>query len=744
MRKNLLHLHLNIHVEKVMTFHQKIRTSLHPEKNKWWFLMVFAICVGLVILLPGKVGCDDVNENWVILTPKDAPQPRKTFQNVTRPRRQILTPSNWKLKPVVKSAMSDMMTQVDLHLDFIADLAMFNGWTTVYLILPGEEDTELCQHASKMLIESRTNLRSECGTNQTKLGGLTPSRRMVIPIFMLTFLGGVPTRLNPTLLRPTRPVWVLGGGGESGRETLVKNVHPVAGGNCKWTLVWRSDDDGKTLMLEDVYGFPGVAGPISQIMGKWDAEERIRIDTELALGPVDFQGRMLRITTVAGPPVVFVSKTSKGGVRSSGYLPDILKIVSAQLNFTYEIMTPPDNKFGNLEANGSWSGMVGMLERKEADIAMMSFSLTAARQKVMDFSPPVEYSSVRLLIRRDWQNAELKWSAYLRPLEWDVWVTIPIFVVLGVITLAIFSYYKVLKITPFTSAWLLTSCFILQGQDEHSDIKVTPYRLVMGTFWVLSVVVFASYTARLTAFLAASNEVLPVSSLYQAVRNRNWKVGLVKGSAFIDRIRESQVEVLRGLYNRIAEDSSSLVESFQEGMDKVFKERYIFFTSELIPSFLIRSNCSYTWLPDKYFSGFGYMGYQKHLPFAPVISQRVSEIRQSGQMRRLFLKWWGTESVCFTNSGESFLGMSLYETGTAFLILLFGLSLAIALMLGEFYIRRPSKNSSRPGSDNSLQSRGESTARNKISISLNNGVSNLFADPQNAFPPIFNKSQFSF
>lgn len=35
-----------------------------------------------------------------------------------------------------------------------------------------------------------------------------------------------------------------------------------------------------------------------------------------------------------------------------------------------------------------------MIIRQEADIAMMSFSLTAARQKVMDFSPPVEYSSV--------------------------------------------------------------------------------------------------------------------------------------------------------------------------------------------------------------------------------------------------------------------------------------------------------------------------------------------------------------
>lgn len=68
-------------------------------------------------------------------------------------------------------------------------------------------------------------------------------------------------------------------------------------------------------------------------------------------------------------------------------------------------------------------------------------------------------------------------------------------------------------------------------------------------------------------------------------------------------------------------------------------------------------------------------------------SSRVAEVRQSGQMRRLFQKWWGAESVCFTNSGESFLGMSLYETGTAFLILIFGASLSITFMLAEFFSR---------------------------------------------------------
>jgi hypothetical protein len=87
-------------------------------------------------------------------------------------------------------------------------------------------------------------------------------------------------------------------------------------------------------------------------------------------------------------------------------------------------------------------------------------------------------------------------------------------------------------------------------------------------------------------------------------------------------MKESRTEDLRALSKRLTEDTSGLVESFQEGMDRVFKERFIFFTSELIPSFQIKGNCSYTWLPDRYYSGFGYMGYQKGLPYSAVISHR--------------------------------------------------------------------------------------------------------------------------
>lgn len=64
-----------------------------------------------------------------------------------------------------------------------------------------------------------------------------------------------------------------------------------------------------------------------------------------------------------------------------------------------------------------------------------------------------------------------------------------------------------------------------------------PCRLTLGCFWILAVILYASYTARLTSYLAANNDGLPVNSLEEAVNNRNWKIIIVNGTAVPDRIR---------------------------------------------------------------------------------------------------------------------------------------------------------------------------------------------------------------
>ena len=40
------------------------------------------------------------------------------------------------------------------------------------------------------------------------------------------------------------------------------------------------------------------------------------------------------------------------------------------MNFTYELRMSPDKKFGNIKKDGSYNGMIGELEKHNADMGM--------------------------------------------------------------------------------------------------------------------------------------------------------------------------------------------------------------------------------------------------------------------------------------------------------------------------------------------------------------------------------------
>ena len=48
----------------------------------------------------------------------------------------------------------------------------------------------------------------------------------------------------------------------------------------------------------------------------------------------------------------------------------VLQHLATSLNFTYDMVRPPDGKWGVKIGEGEFNGMVGMLHRKEADFAL--------------------------------------------------------------------------------------------------------------------------------------------------------------------------------------------------------------------------------------------------------------------------------------------------------------------------------------------------------------------------------------
>jgi hypothetical protein len=52
-------------------------------------------------------------------------------------------------------------------------------------------------------------------------------------------------------------------------------------------------------------------------------------------------------------------------------------------------MIPPENFWGVELPNGTWNGVMGVMERREADVSSIGLVATSARMKVVDFLAPI-------------------------------------------------------------------------------------------------------------------------------------------------------------------------------------------------------------------------------------------------------------------------------------------------------------------------------------------------------------------
>lgn len=60
------------------------------------------------------------------------------------------------------------------------------------------------------------------------------------------------------------------------------------------------------------------------------------------------------------------------------------------MRFKFEIVIPYDNAWGLKDSFGNWNGIIGLLEREEADVGLSHLDITASRKEVVDFSFPYD------------------------------------------------------------------------------------------------------------------------------------------------------------------------------------------------------------------------------------------------------------------------------------------------------------------------------------------------------------------
>ena len=134
-------------------------------------------------------------------------------------------------------------------------------------------------------------------------------------------------------------------------------------------IVALNQNDGKVLLWE-LYKI-GSLMPIQNInVGKWTAFDGLKFTKSLKwVRRSDLLGYNFKVTSLIEAPYIskieLDSRTEKYNLEGS--FVDLLNLLSETLNFTYTYIPPPDGTWGVLQEDGTWNGMMNLIQKEEVD-----------------------------------------------------------------------------------------------------------------------------------------------------------------------------------------------------------------------------------------------------------------------------------------------------------------------------------------------------------------------------------------
>ncbi|GFT61403.1 lig_chan-Glu_bd domain-containing protein [Nephila pilipes] len=250
------------------------------------------------------------------------------------------------------------------------------------------------------------------------------------------------------------------------------------------------------------------------------------------------------VTNIRG--VCDIAHDSQGVVTiADGIEAEFLQILSAFLHFEYELVFPEDKQWGTKKPDGNWTGMIGLIQRKEADIGMCSIVTTLERQKAVDFSYP--YDVNQIVFATKLPGLLPKFLSYFYPFSLGVW-----FAMLGLVFVVPFlwRYLLTFKLPP---QQLIAGVFytILNGAMAITPRRLRDYAL-LGT-WILGISFLSrSYTAVLLSFLTLALQETVINdapALSKAISDGTYRCYTFRGAWITDALKASRIDVSRLIGN---------------------------------------------------------------------------------------------------------------------------------------------------------------------------------------------------
>ncbi|XP_055299835.1 glutamate receptor ionotropic, kainate 2-like, partial [Sitodiplosis mosellana] len=228
-----------------------------------------------------------------------------------------------------------------------------------------------------------------------------------------------------------------------------------------------------------------------------------------------------------------------------GFATELIKAIAVKCGFSYEIKVVDMENGKEDPTTGQWSGIIGEIVNKRADLAIGDITVTHSRKTVMDFSTPFMTLGISILYAKPHKEKAGLFS-FMDPLSRHVWVHVA-------------TAFLCISITEFLLAkmtandwenphpcdedpeeleniwnmhnciWLTVGSIMQQGCDILP--KGIPTRMAAAVWWFFALIVISSYTANLAAFLTKIQMEESIGSVDDLASQNQIRYGLQAGGS---------------------------------------------------------------------------------------------------------------------------------------------------------------------------------------------------------------------
>nr|CDJ91574.1 Glutamate receptor and Ionotropic glutamate receptor domain containing protein [Haemonchus contortus] len=438
----------------------------------------------------------------------------------------------------------------------------------------------------------------------------------------------------------------------------------------------------------------------------WQFDGRYANKWEFDIDPDadDLAGLHLRVVVYLEEP--FVTKNSAN--EYEGFCIDLLKEMAAILKFNYTIIEVQDGSYGIEDESGRWNGIIGVLQRHEADVSISALTITYSRVEVVDFTLPFMHLGISILLARANDDSEKSsMFTFLEPLSFSVWLSL-----IGAYLSVSFIMYLLARFSPYewydiekiderdrsienqknqfsvlNSLWFAVGSLMQQGSDVIPRAAAT--RVVAVIWWMFTQILISSYTAQLAAFLTVERMTTPIESTADLASQQKIRYGTLKSGSTMDFFRESRIPIYERMWSIMESSSPTVfVNSSKEGIARVKAGNYAYMMESSMVEYYMERDCqlqSIGGLLDS--KGYG-IALPKGSPLRDILSRTVLQLQERTILEALKSKWWRDmrEGPSCSPQAEKSRASPPQSVFGIFYVLVTGLIIALLLAFGEYCI----------------------------------------------------------